>query len=64
MISQISPAHFDEFMAVPFTELFTSIREQGCKSSFFVCGDATKKLAQMCQTGCDSISIDENVNLV
>jgi len=63
LISQISPAHFDEFMAVPFTELFTSIGEQGCKSSFFVCGDATKKLAQMCETGCDSISIDENVNL-
>ncbi len=63
LISQISPKHFEEFMHAPFSELFTSIREQGCKSSFFVCGDATKKLDQMCLTGCDSISIDENVNL-
>jgi len=63
LISQISPKHFDDFMNAPFSELFSFIKEKGRKSSFFVCGDATKKLAQMCQTGCDSISIDENVNL-
>lgn len=63
MISQISPKHFDAFMHQPFTDLFSSIRDKGAKSSFFVCGDATKKLEQMCKTGCDSISIDENVNL-
>lgn len=63
LISQISPKHFEHFMHAPFSDLFASIKEKGCKSSFFVCGDATHKLAQMCQTGCDSISIDENVNL-
>lgn len=63
LISQISPKHFDDFMREPFTELFTFIKEKGRKSSFFVCGDATRKIAQMCETGCDSISIDENVDL-
>jgi uroporphyrinogen decarboxylase len=63
MISQISPKHFDQFMHEPFSALFSAIKERGVKSSFFVCGNATKKLDQMCKTGCDSISIDENVDL-
>ena len=32
------------------------------KASFFVCGDATRNIEVMCKTGCDSISVDENVN--
>ena len=63
MVSQISPKHFDQFIHQPFSDLFTSIRNRDVKSSCFVCGNATKKLDQMCLTGCDSISIDENVNL-
>lgn len=64
LISQISSAHFEEFMSEPFTELFTHIRELGKFSSFFVCGDATRNIEVMCKTGCDSISVDENVNLL
>lgn len=64
MISQISPRHFKKFMHTPFSELFECVHEKGIRSSFFVCGDATKKLDQMCLTGCDSISVDENVDLV
>ncbi|ACN17787.1 UroD [Desulforapulum autotrophicum HRM2] len=63
MISQISPAHFEEYMALPFKRVFDYIRERGAKSSFFVCGNATQKLDAMCRTGCDSISVDENVDL-
>jgi uroporphyrinogen decarboxylase len=35
----------------------------GLYSSFFVCGDATKNIEVMCQTGPDSISVDENIDL-
>jgi uroporphyrinogen decarboxylase len=63
LISQISPDHFAEFMTAPFTRVFDYIRGRGAKSSFFVCGNATLNLDPMCRTGCDSVSVDENVNL-
>jgi uroporphyrinogen decarboxylase len=64
LISQISSNHFEEFMTEPFTELFGHIRSLDVFSSFFVCGDATRNIEVMCQTGPDSISVDENVNLM
>lgn len=64
LISQISTAHFEQYMTEPYTELFAHIREQGAFSSFFVCGDATRNIEAMCQTNPDSISVDENVNLL
>ncbi len=63
LISQISPEHFREFMHTPFSELFGYIKELGAFSSFFVCGNATMNIEPMCQTGPDSISVDENVDL-
>ena len=64
LISQISVGHFEEFISGPFTELFQHIKSLGAYNSFFVCGDATRNIEVMCKTGCDSISVDENVNLV
>ncbi|HEY9078360.1 MAG TPA: uroporphyrinogen decarboxylase family protein [Anaerolineaceae bacterium] len=64
VISQISPRHFKRFMSVPFSEVFAAIRAMGVLSSFFVCGDATKNIEVMCQTNPDSISIDENIDMV
>ncbi len=64
LVSQISPRHFKKLLSVPFTEVFAFIREQGAYSSFFVCGDATKNIEVMCHTGPDSISVDENIDLV
>lgn len=64
LISQISTDHFEQYMTGPYTQLFTHIREKGAFSSFFVCGDATRNIEAMCQTMPDSISIDENVNLL
>lgn len=64
LVSQISPAHFEEFLTKPFTNMFDFIRGKGVFSSFFVCGDATKNIEVMCKTNPDSISIDENVNIV
>ncbi|NCB03749.1 MAG: uroporphyrinogen decarboxylase, partial [Spirochaetia bacterium] len=63
LISQISPTHFDEFMAPVFTDLFSHIRLLQTKSSFFVCGNATANIEPMCKTKPDSISVDENVSL-
>lgn len=64
LISQISSSHFEEFMHEPFSKLFAAIREMGAFSSFFVCGDATRNIEVMCKTNPDSISVDENVDLI
>ena len=63
LISQISAEHFEEFMQEPYADLFDHIREKNTLSAFFVCGDATRNIENMCKTGPDSISIDENVDL-
>jgi uroporphyrinogen decarboxylase len=63
LVSQISPVHFKQFLSNPFTELFAYIKDAGVKSSFFVCGDASKNIEVMCETKPDSISVDENINL-
>jgi len=64
VVSQISPRHFKKFMDGPFKNIFSFIRQQNVFSSFFVCGDATKNIEVMCQTEPDSISVDENIDLV
>lgn len=64
LISQISPDHFTQFMSEPYTELFDFFRSKNVFSSFFVCGDATRNIEVMCKTKPDSISIDENVDLI
>lgn len=64
LISQISTNHFEQFMTKPFSKVFNHIREKGAFSSFFVCGDATRNIEVMCHTKPDSISIDENVDLL
>ncbi|ADQ14465.1 uroporphyrinogen decarboxylase family protein [Halanaerobium hydrogeniformans] len=63
MVSQISPAHFNQFLKEPYTELFAEIKDQDIFASFFVCGDATANIEPMCQTEPDNISIDENIPL-
>lgn len=64
LVSQISPRHFRSFLLEPFQQLFSCLRGQGVFSSFFVCGDATKNMEVMCQSGPDCISIDENIDLL
>ena len=63
LVSQISPDHFQEFLAKPFTTIFAAVREAQRASSFFVCGDATRNISVMCDTRPDGISIDENINM-
>lgn len=64
VVSQISPAHFKNFVFEPYAKIFKHIRDKGAFSSFFVCGNATHIIDLMCQTKPDSIAVDENVNLV
>jgi uroporphyrinogen decarboxylase len=64
VVSQVSPRHFKLFLSEPFKDIFTFLRSKNVFSSFFVCGDATKNIDAMCQTGPDSISIDENIDMV
>lgn len=64
LVSQISPKHFTQYLAEPYSELFASIRQKGALSSLFVCGDATKNIEVMCKTQPDSIAVDENIVMV
>ncbi len=65
LVSQISSDHFEEFLSEPFSELFRYMREdKKVFSSFFVCGNATRNIDVMCQTKPDSISVDENVDII
>ena len=63
MTSQIGPDHFAEFVTPYVTPIFDAIREKGKLSSFFVCGHAQANIEEMCKTGPDNISIDENIQL-
>jgi uroporphyrinogen decarboxylase len=64
MTSQISSAHFDEFVGPYVNKVFDAVRGKGGFSSLFVCGDATRNLEVMCRTRCDNVSVDENIPLV
>ena len=65
LVSQISSDHFEEFLSAPYTELFRYLREEKqAFSSFFVCGNATRNIEVMCCTAPDSISVDENVDIL
>lgn len=64
VVSQISPKHFQDFVFDPYKKIFDHIRSRKKFSSFFVCGNATHIIDLMCQTGPDSISVDENVDIV
>jgi len=63
LVSQISPDHFTSMCHEAFSTVYEYIRAKGVKSSFFVCGNATRQIDVMCKTNPDSISIDENVDI-
>lgn len=63
LVSQISSRHFKQVLSEPYRAIFDALRERGVLSSFFVCGDATKNIEVMCETGPDSIGIDENIDI-
>ncbi|MBN2151631.1 MAG: uroporphyrinogen decarboxylase [Candidatus Lokiarchaeota archaeon] len=64
VVSQVSPKAFEDLLHDPFARVFRHIKEQGVRSSFFVCGDATKNIEPMCRTRPESIFVDENIDMV
>ncbi|SKA66858.1 uroporphyrinogen decarboxylase family protein [Desulfobaculum bizertense] len=64
LVSQISPDMFNTFLKEPYTKLFDAIKAENVPSCFFVCGDATKNIEPMCETGTQCIAIDENVDIL
>ena len=64
LVSQISPKHIENILSDSFKSVFSFIKAKGAYSSFFVCGNATFQMKAMCETGPDSISVDENVDMV
>lgn len=63
MTSQVSPKHFKRFVSPYIDRVADAIRDAGGRSSLFVCGDATRNLANLLDTRCDHVSVDENVSL-
>ncbi len=61
LVSQISPAYFRDYLSTPYKTIFDYIRNKGYQSAFFVCGNALRNIEEMCLTGPDGISIDENI---
>ena len=51
LVSQISPATFSEMVATFYTAIFDYIRNKNVTSCFFVCGNATTQLEELCKTG-------------
>jgi MtaA/CmuA family methyltransferase len=63
MTSQISPAHFEEFVSDAVNDVFDHIRSKQGLSALFVCGDVTRNLEVMCRTRTDSIHVDEQIDM-
>ena len=63
LVSQISPEHFYEFLNKPYTDIMKYTHDCGVFSSFFVCGNATLNIEEMCKTGPQAIFVDENVDM-
>ena len=64
LVSQVSPSHFESLLAPYFKSVFDYIKSKNAISSFFVCGNATHQIEPMCRTNPDSISVDENVDII
>ena len=61
--SQIRPETFREFVTPNCQEAVDAIHDAGKTSSFFICGDCTKVIEDVCQVGTHGFAIDEQLNL-
>lgn len=62
--SQIKSETFKEFVTPNCQEAIQVIKDAGKTSSFFICGDCTKVMEDVCTIGTDGFAIDEQLNLV
>ncbi|NNL78258.1 MAG: hypothetical protein HKO68_18155 [Desulfobacterales bacterium] len=62
--SQIKSETFKEFVTPNAQPAIKVINDAGKTSSFFICGDCTKVLEDVCQIGTHGFAIDEQLNMV
>lgn len=62
--SQIKSETFKEFVTPNAQPAIKVINDAGLTSSFFICGDCTRVLEDVCQIGTHGFAIDEQLNLV
>ena len=62
--SQIRPETFKKYVTPNSQAANKIIKDAGYTSSFFICGDATKVMEEVCQVGTDGFAIDEQMNLI
>ena len=63
MTSQISPVHFEEFVAPYINEACDFIHAENGFSALFVCGDVTRNLDAMVATTANALHVDEQINM-
>lgn len=61
--SQIRPATFEEFVTPYVQGTIKVINDAGCTSDFFICGNATKVLKNVCELATHGFAIDEQMNM-
>ncbi len=61
--SQIRPETFQEYVTPNCQAAIKTINESGTTSSFFICGDATKVMVEVCKVGTHGFAIDEQMNM-
>src|SRR5210317_1772158 len=62
--SQIKSETFKEFVTPNSQPAINVINDAGKTSSFFICGDCTRVLEDVCQIGTHGFAIDEQLNMV
>jgi uroporphyrinogen decarboxylase len=61
--SQIRPETFQEYVTPNCQEAVAAIHDAGKTSTFFICGDCTKVIEDVCRVGTHGFAIDEQMNL-
>ncbi len=61
--SQIRPETFQEYVTPNCQAAIKTINDSGTTSSFFICGDATKVMVEVCKVGTHGFAIDEQMNM-
>lgn len=61
--SQIKAETFRQYVTPNCQAANKIIKDAGKVSSFFICGDATKVMEEVCQVGTDGFAIDEQMNM-
>lgn len=61
--SQIRPETFREFVTPNCRAAIRTIHEAGLASTFFICGDCTKVVEEVCEVGTHAFAVDEQMNL-